>query len=186
MKVRCQYCAIHLPATAEPPVCKQCVKWDAAYERHHREAQQGGEPWNTSRDDPWQRDWLTSRELFVLYRQVVPRLGARLYGVLDGEVFEYGRGTGCWVQAWVSPTELIVAYPTMEDYYSHRIEGEGLHEFEGWVAHLRRSDPLELGQVRGRSSYGATLPPGPFARPRLGWGQYGDWAGLARHWWLTG
>src|SRR3954453_15545207 len=103
MKVRCRDCAAHVPASTDPPVCKQCVKWDAAHERRYRAAQQGGEPWNTSRDDPWQRDWLTSRKLFVLYRENAPRLGVRLHGVLGGEVFEYGRGTSCWVQAWVSP-----------------------------------------------------------------------------------
>ena len=59
---------------------------------------------------------------------------------------------------------------------------EGFHEFEGWIHHLRNSEPLELGRVRGSSSYGAACQAEPSALPVIKWAQIGDWAGYARSW----
>ena len=113
-----------------------------------------GGDWNRSRHDPWWRDWLTSRELFDWYHDFFPRLGERLHGMLDGEVFEYKCDGNHPIQAWISTSEVIVAYVPFDERHVVGTRG-GLEEFAGWVDHLRCSEPMALGRVRGRSSYGA-------------------------------
>jgi hypothetical protein len=144
-----------------------------------------GPSWNTSRDDPWWRDWLTSRELFTAIHRTAPRVGRPIQHLLGGTVFECGRNTNCWVQVWVAGNEIVVAYPSMAEVYGAGDEQEGPHELAGCVHHLRHSEPLELGRVRGRSSYGAACASstGP---PEVKWAQCGDWAGLARGWHFSG
>jgi hypothetical protein len=137
-----------------------------------------GPTWNTSRDDPWWRDWLTSQELYAVLHDRIPRVGTPIRSLQGGTVFDYDSGRSCRVEAWIAPAEIVVAYcqPLLKEC--------GPHEFEGWIADLRHSEPLELGRVRGRSSYGAACPDGSLASPRIKWAQAGDWAAMARNWHL--
>jgi hypothetical protein len=77
---------------------------------------------------------------------------------------------------------VVVAYPSIGERYGLLSEVEGLHEFAEWIQHLRDSAPLELGKVRGRSSYGAARPSEHAGPPVVKWAQCGDWAALARGW----
>src|SRR5689334_9634925 len=137
---------------------------------------------NQSRDDPWQRAWLTSRELFIAYHNIARHGGEPIHRLLGGVVYAYDSGRSCAVQVWVSPTEVIVAYHPVGSQYGFRDEREGFHEFDEWIHHLRRSEPLELGFVRNRSSYGAVFNPGVAAVPAVKWGQRGDWMFIPRDW----
>jgi hypothetical protein len=142
-------------------------------------AETGG-TWNTSQDDPWWRDWLTSRELFDVYHEVIPRIGTPIADLLDGTVFTYEQ-CNCEVEVWVSPTGVVVAYPSLVRYSTPDRRWETLSEFAGWIDHLRNAEPLPLGRVRGRSSYGASCPGQPASPPVVKWAQCGDWAALARN-----
>jgi hypothetical protein len=129
---------------------------------------------------------LISRDLFLTYHDLAPRFGKRIHTVLGGDVFECGRselpGSGCAVDVWVSPTEVIVAYAPFR--VSEKDPGDvGLKELEGLIHELRRSAPLPLGKVRDGSSYGARMERDE-GSPVIKWAQYGDWAGLARGWYL--
>ena len=189
VELRCEYCGEPaVPARSRPLFCLRCWERDAEYQRRWDDVKRSAGDWNVSQDDPWWRDWLTSRELFATYHDTAPRVGERIHSVLGGEIFEYGRAdapNGCWVQVWVSSGEVMVAYPPFRERYGFRSDEEGLHEFEGWIHHLRHSEPLALGQVRGRSSYGASWSGGPTVMPVVKWAQSGDWAALARGWHLA-
>lgn len=139
-----------------------------------------GDSWNPSQDDPWWRDWLTSRALFAVYHEVIPRIGMPIGNLLGGTVFTCEESC-CQVEVWVAPAEVVVAYPVWGQYTSPNQQREALPEFERWIDHLRHSEPLALGRVRGRSSYGAACPSSPAAPPAVKWAQAGDWAALARH-----
>lgn len=80
--------------------------------------------WNTTRDDPWWKACLTSRDLFDAYAQTVPRVGKPTTRLLGGEVFTYDSGLSCVIEAWISPDEVLVAYPPIGPGYG------GPHEFE--------------------------------------------------------
>jgi hypothetical protein len=122
--------------------------------------------------------------LFVTLRDTAPRVGKRIHRAAGGEVFECLRGVhDCWLQVWVADTEVIVAYPTLEELYGLPDSGEGLREFDAWVWHLRHSPPLELGFVRDRSSYGA-VSKGVGLPPLVKWAQAGDWAAMGRTWFV--
>jgi hypothetical protein len=135
---------------------------------------------NQSRDDPWNRAWLTSRELFYAHANAARHGGVPIHSVLGGTVFEFGRDGNNWLQVWASPTEVIAASPPSGARYGYHDESEVLHQFEELIRHLRGSDPLELGRVREGSSYGATCEPG--AAPVLKWAQRGDWMFHYRDW----
>ncbi len=141
--------------------------------------QASGGVWNCSQDDPWCRHWLLSRELFITYRHLAPRLGARVQSVNDGELYAWGQ-ENCRLLVWVSGTEVVVAYGTVDGFP----EEESHQIFAGLIHHLRHSEPLELGKVRERSSYGAVYPDRRKPLPLVKWAQYGDWAAFARHWYL--
>jgi hypothetical protein len=182
MGLRCESCGDPaVPGQPDPPWCARCWARYAEYQRRWDEVQSAGGTWNASQDDPWWREWLTSWELFSTYHDAAPRLGERLLGMLGGDVYKFGLEE-CWVQVWVSLTEVVVAYPPYGERYGFRSHDEGFHEFEGWVHHLRHSERLELGKVRGRSSYGPACPGGKTALPAVKWAQAGDWAALARNW----
>ena len=141
-----------------------------------------GGSWNPSQDDPWWRDWLTSRELFAVYHEVIPRIGTPIGSLLNGTIFTCEESR-CQVEVWVSPAEVVVAYPVWgPQYTSPSQQREALPEFEGWIDHLRHSEPLPLGRVRGRSSYGATGQSPSATAHAVKWAQAGDWAALARLW----
>jgi uncharacterized protein (TIGR02996 family) len=173
-----------------------CAYWDsrAAYGTVYQVELRGGRwvvvdvrsrgQWNTSQDDPHWRTWLTSRELFVTFHENLPIHGRRIFSLLGGDVFDYDSGASCHVQVWVAPGEVIVAYGSFTEQYGLDGSEEGHHEFEGWIGQLRHSVPLELGVVRGRSSYGATCSSNPTALPVVKWAQAGDWAAMARNWHL--
>jgi hypothetical protein len=165
-------------------LCEKCALRFEEYDRNAGARDAGLLQWNVSRHDPFWRAWLTSRELFDTIRQTVPRVGTPIHSVLGGDVFEWGRGQHPWVQVWVAPAEVVVAYASNSERYGRRDETEGLHELEGWIEHLRHSEPLELGRVRGRSSYGALSPRAEQHLPTVKWAQAGDWAALARGWFV--
>jgi hypothetical protein len=135
--------------------------------------------WNPSQDDPFCRHWLLSRELFITYHHLAPALGTRVQNLCDGDLFEWGI-PGCEVLVWVSRTEVVVGYGTSEGFP----EIERLRVFGNLVHHLRHSEPRELGTVGERSSYGAVYADRRMPCPEVKWAQFGDWAGLARGWYL--
>jgi hypothetical protein len=165
-------------------LCEKCASRFEEYDRNWRAHDAGQVDWNTSQHDPFWRGWLTSRELFDSIRATAPRLSQRIHSMFGGDVFEFDRGGNCWVQIWLSATETVVAYPSLSDRYDWHDESEGLHEFADWIEHLHVSDALELGQVRGRSRYGAIAPTADRSCPTVKWAQAGDWAALARGWYL--
>jgi hypothetical protein len=173
METLCAYCGTPaVPGKPDPPWCAHCWEWYAEDQKRWAEVKAAGDAWNASQDDPWCRNWLISRDLFESYRQLAPRYGQRIQTLLGGELFEHGRGSACWVRTWISRREVVVAY------------GEPLHEFADWIEQLRRSPPLPFGQVRAGSSYGAYALPG-HALPVVKWAQTGDWAALARTWFVA-
>ena len=180
MTDQCEYCG---EATPPGPVggriCARCRERDREDDWRWAEVAEAGGTWNTSQDDPWWRDLLMSRGLFDVYHEIIPRLGAPIADVLDGTVFAYER-CSCEVEVWVSPIGVVVAYPALGRYTTPDQRRETLPEFSGWIDDLRHSEPLPLGQVRGRSSYGAIGPASPSAPPAVRWAQAGDWAALAR------
>jgi hypothetical protein len=163
-------------------VCEKCASRFEEYDRNADARDAGLLQWNVSQHDPFWRDWLLSFDLFAAVRDIAPRVGKRIHSVAGGDVYECLRGVyACWLQVWVAEAEVLVAYPPLSDLYKVAPSTEGFHEFEGWIDHLRRSPPLELGCVRGRCRYGA-------ASVRVGeppvvkWAQAGDWAAAARTW----
>jgi hypothetical protein len=184
-EARCQHCG-------EPAarlhggwlVCGKCASRFEEYDRNADARDAGLLRWNTSQHDPFWRGWLTSWELFAAIRDTAPRIGKRIHSTCGGDVFECLRGMcGCWLQVWVTDTEVVVAYPTAGELYGRPDVDEGLHEFEAWVGHLRHSAPQELGFVRGRCSYGAASR-GAGTPPAVKWAQAGDWAAAARTWFI--
>ena len=172
MERLCSYCGTPaVPGKPDPPWCARCWEWYAEDQKRWVEVQQSGGIWNASQDDPWCRNWLISRDLFETYRQLAPKYGQKIHATLGGDVFEFGRESSCWVQVWVARREVVVAY------------GDAASNFEHWVEQVRHSAPLELGQVREGSSYGAYVIPG-HRLPVVKWAQTGDWAGLARGWFI--
>lgn len=141
---------------------------------------------NVSRHEPWWRAWLTSWQLFTTYRDAAPRVGRPVHTVSGGTVFEYRpEQLSIWVQVWLAPGEVVVAYPSIaEQYGGSPAEYGGLHEFAEWIDLLRRSPPLELGRTRDRSSYGARWSGQIADPPDVKWAQAGDWAALARNWYF--
>jgi hypothetical protein len=160
--------------------CVRCDERAREYDRRWDKVHASGVWWNQSHDDPWWRAWLTSRELFQTFHQIVPARGQRIGNIAGGDVFDcYPRECGEFsIQVWISATELLVAYPTSLLYS----ESEGLHAFEDWVYHLRHSKPLNLGRARDGCSYGAIRPRTPVARPVVKWAQAGDLMALGRNW----
>jgi hypothetical protein len=180
MALCCQGCG--KPATPAPPglpLCERCRGMAEEAERRWEEVHRAGGTWNTSQDDPFWRTWLTSRELFAVFHEIIPRLGTPIHSVLGGTVFAYEE-RGCRVEVWAAPGGVVVAYPVHGLYRDSESERAALPEFAGWIDHLRHAEPLELGRVRGRSSYGAEAPRSPDAIPVLKWAQAGDWAAMAR------
>jgi hypothetical protein len=117
--------------------------------------------------------------LFITYHHLAPRFGERVQSLFDGELWAWGI-PNCELLVWVSGTEVLVGYGTSD---SHS-EKERSEVFESLVHHLRYSQPLELGKVGGRSSYGAVYPDRHEPFPKVMWAQYGDWAAYARGWYL--
>jgi hypothetical protein len=120
---------------------------------------------------------LLSRELFITYHHLAPRLGERVQGVLGGELFAWGI-PNCQVLVWVSSAEVVVNYGTIDGYS----EKERFQVFASLIHHLRHSEPLELGKVRDGSSYGAVSADRHNPLPKVKWAQFGDWAAFARGW----
>jgi hypothetical protein len=177
MDVPCSYCGYPaVPDRPDPPWCARCWEWYAEDQRRWAEVQASGGIWNPSQDDPWCRHWLLSRELFVTYHHLAPRLGERVQSINGGELFAWGI-PNCQVLVWVSSAEVVVGYGTIDGFP----EPERRQEFEGLVHHLRHSGPLELGKVRGWSSYGAVHADRHEPLPQVKWAQYGDWAAFARN-----
>jgi|GEM_PF-560011 hypothetical protein len=135
---------------------------------------------NQSRDFPWDRSRLQSRELFDAFAHVARHGGVPIATVAGGTVFDVERETNQWVQVWTTPTEVIVAYPSFADRYRNSDVTE--ERFETWIPHLRGSDPLPLGHTRGYSSYGATCAPESDVVPVLKWASRGDWMFVCRDW----
>jgi hypothetical protein len=134
--------------------------------------------WNCSQDDPWWRSWLTSWQLFAIYRDHAPQVGRPRDSILGGTVFDCDL-----VQVWVAAGEVLVAYPLLRGQYGWEgPDADELFDFDGWITHLRDSPPLELGQVRGLCSYGAKWSGVLADPPVVKWAQCGDWAAMARHW----
>ena len=180
MEVRCSYCGSPaVPDRPDPPWCARCWDWYAEDQKRWAEVHAAGGVWNPSQGDPWCRQWLLSRELFVTYHYLAPRLGERVQSFLDGELFQCGIPI-CPVLVWLSGTEVVVGYGTIAGFS----EMERSHVFQSLVHHLRHSEPLELGKVRDGSSYGAVYADRRVALPEVKWAQYGDWAGLARGWYV--
>lgn len=174
MERLCSYWRTPAAGTPDPPWCAPCWEWYAEDQTRWAKVERSGGVWNAFKDDPWCRNWLISCELFETYRQFAPEYGRKIHAILRGDIFEYGRDTSCcWVQVWVAPREVIVAY-----------DAGALGHFEPWVEHLRHSEPLELGQVRDGSSYGAYVITG-HPLPVVKWAQTGDWAALARGWFVN-
>jgi hypothetical protein len=181
---RCQNCGEPAALPYDGWVlCKRCADRFVESDRRWAEYQAGLITWNTSLHDPFWRGWLRSRELFDALHSTAPRVGERIHSVLGGNVFECGRGSACWVQVWVAPGEVLVAYPSVSERYNYAEAGDGPQEFERWVWNLRHSPRLELGLVLGRCSYGATLIDSQ-PLPVVKWAQAGDWAALARGWFV--
>ena len=184
MVARCRICGE--PAVRSNDgwlVCELCDARLAEAERRWAEYEDGRITWNTSQHDPFWRGWLLSRELFETIHGTAPRVGQKLRSALGGDLFEYGRDSSCWVQVWVAPSEVVAAYPSVDERFGRLDTEGGPFEFEGWIGHLRYSAPLELGHGRGRCSYGATLPTAS-PSPVVKWAQAGDWAALARSWFI--
>ena len=182
MELKCEWCGKPVsPAQSGQPICSRCRDREHEYERRWEEVVKAGGTWNPSQDDPWLRDWLISRELFAVYHEVIPSAGTPIHSLLGGTVFEY-ETPGCRVEVWVAPGEVVVAYPItgMWIYKNPKLEWTALPEFACWIDHLRNSEPLEVGKVRGRSSYGAIWPRCSALAPAVKWAQYGDWAAMAR------
>src|SRR5262249_4871987 len=178
MEARCSYCGSSaVPGRPDPPWCARCWEWYAEYERRWAEVQASGGAWNPSQDDPWCRHWLLSRELFVTYHQLAPRLGERVQSLLGGELFAWGI-PNCEVLVWASSAEVVVSYGTTEGFP----EKERRQVFEAWVHHLRYSEPLALGKLREGSSYAAVYADRHKPLPDVKWAQFGDWAAFARGW----
>lgn len=178
MGVRCSYCGSPaVPDQPNPPWCARCWEWYAEDQRRWAEVQASGGVWNPSHDDPWCRHWLLSRELLITYHHLGPRLGERVKSLFGGELFAWGM-QNCEVLVWVSIAEVGVNYGTMEG----GSETEYCQLFERLVHHLRHSEPLELGNVRERSCYGAVYADRREPFPNVKWAQYGDWAAFARGW----
>jgi hypothetical protein len=122
---------------------------------------------------------LLSRELFLTYHHLAPRFGARVQSLLDGELFAWGI-PNCEVLVWVSGAEVVVSFGTLDDY----TERERCEVWERLVHHLRHAEPLELGKIRERSSYGAVYADRREPLPEVKWAQFGDWAAFARGWYV--
>jgi hypothetical protein len=180
---RCQNCGE--PATREQGgrlVCEDCACRFDEYDRNREAADAGLIQWTLSRHDPFWRGWLTSWELFAAVRETAPRVGKCIHTVAGGEVFECLRGAiDCWLQVWLTDTEVLVAYPPAGKLYGWPDHPDGPHQFEEWAGHLRGSPPLELGRVRDRCSYGAVFG-GAGVSPVVKWAQAGDWSAAARTW----
>jgi hypothetical protein len=171
--------------TRDPLAIPNDPVWDTTPEV---DALRGTLIWNTSFHEPWWRAWLTSWQLFATYRDMAPQVGRVIHRVAGGCVFEYHPADfAIWVQVWLAPGEMLVAYPSMAEVYGAQgPEFGGLFEFDEWVAHLRNSSPLELGYVRERCSYGAMWSGDISTPPVVKWAQAGDWAALARNWYIAG
>lgn len=163
-------------------VCEKCAGRFEEYDRNRDAADAGLLDWNTSQHDPFWRGWLSSWELFAAIRDTAPRIGNCIHRVAGGQVFECLRSTiDCWLQVWLTDTEVLVAYPSMGERYDWSGDPDGPHQFVEWARHLRESQALELGLVRGRCSYGALFA-GARVPPVVKWAQAGDWAMAARTW----
>jgi hypothetical protein len=180
MEFRCHWCGKPaISAQSGSPFCAHCHEREQESNRRWEEIAKAGGIWNPSRDDLWWRDWLTSRELFAVYHEVMPCVATPTHCLLGGTVFGYEE-PGCRVEVWISESEVVVAYPVTGMYRDSELERAALIEFEGWIDHLRHSEPLELGSVRGRSSYGAAHSGLDDAAPTIKWAQAGDWAAMGR------
>ena len=180
MDVRCTYCGSPaVPDRPDPPWCARCWEWYAEDQRRWAEVQAAGGVWNPSQDDPWCRHWLLSRELFIIYHHLAPRLGEPVQRFFGGELLAWGI-PNCELLVWVSGTEVVVSYGTIDGHS----EKERSELFESLVYHLRRSEPLALGNVGERSSYGAVYTDRREPFPEVKWAQYGDWAAFARGWYV--
>src|SRR3954447_7783940 len=98
-------------------LCEKCASRFEEQDRNMAAHDAGLLDWNESQHDPFWRGWLTSRELFHTLRETAPQIGTRIHSVLGGDVFESGRGHHCWVQIWVSPDGVVVAYPPVAERY---------------------------------------------------------------------
>lgn len=183
MEPRCQNCgepAVQMQA--DWLVCARCAARFDEYDRNRAAADAGLFQWNTSQHDPFWRGWLTSWQLLATLRASAPRVGKHLARVADGDVFECLRGVyDCWLQVWLSNTEVLVAYPPTGELFGMPDHLEGLHQFAAWADDLRTAPSLVLGQARERCSYGAVVASvgGP---PVVKWAQRGDWAAMAHTW----
>lgn len=185
MESRCQVCGEPAARLQEGwLVCEKCAARFEEYDRNRAAADAGLFEWNTSQHDPFWRGWLTSWELFAAIRDTAPQVGKRIHRVAGGDVFECLRGEiDCWLQVWLSDTEVLVAYPTFGERYEWQGDPDGHHQFEGWIRHLRELPPLDLGCVQERCSYGAVFA-GVGVPPVVKWAQAGDWAAAARTWYI--
>jgi hypothetical protein len=159
--------------------CARCWERDAEEGRRYDEVQALGGIYIPSKDDPFYRDWLMSRELFVTYHDIAPHLCKRVDRMLGGDVLQYGNPGSSpgnlLVQVWASANEVVVAY-------GYGVETKRIRFFENLLHHLRYSEPLELGKTYGASSYGASCLSDPEAMPCVKWAQWGDWCALAHNW----
>lgn len=184
MTTSCQNCG--LPATRifdRWTLCEKCALRYQEQDRWWADYQAGRTPFNTSLYDPFYRGWLLSSELFDTVTEHAPTKCRKIDHFLGGDLLEFGRDTGCWVQIWLAPNMVLVAYPTVGERNGFDWPEESIHEFNEWTWHLRNSEPQLLGHVRGRCSYGAYSVPG-HTLPIVKWAQYGDWAALARTWFV--
>jgi hypothetical protein len=134
-----------------------------------------GPGWNMSRDDPWWRDWLTSEELFRTYSARIRSLGRPVGALMDGTIYDFDSGRSCHVRVWMSATEII-------GMYSSEFTANRSNDFVPLIADLRNAPALELGRVRGDSSYGAYYDVS--TKLIIKWAQAGDWAAMVRNWHL--
>ncbi len=124
--------------------------------------------------------------MYTAIRGTAPQVGNRIDSIAGWDLFECLRGElDCWLQVWLSDTEVLVAYAPASERYGWLDHPDGPHEFEEWATHLRGSPPLELGDVRDRCSYVAVFA-GDGIPPIVKWAQAGDWASAARTWHVGG
>src|SRR5262249_20989182 len=72
------------PTRPGPLLCTGCRERDEQAQKRWDDVARSGRPWDTSRDDPWWKEWLTSRELFAAYHDNAPRLGEQIGRLLGG------------------------------------------------------------------------------------------------------
>lgn len=180
MDVRCSYCGLPaVPDHANPASSARCQEWYSVYERRWAEVQAAGGVWNHSQDDPWCKHWLLSRDLFITYHHLAPRLGKRVQRLLGGELLAWGI-PNCELLVWASDVEVVVTYGTLDG----QSEMDRSQVFDRLIHHLRHSGRLELGKSLDGSSYGAVYTDRAAPFPDVKWAQYGDWAAFARGWYV--